>query len=75
MNAPRVTYPGRKALLHVQRYEERDYGVLIKENVAEKLFAQGLITSANRRPYARESDVCVRLTEAGRAYLESLNHA
>lgn len=70
----RVSYPGRKALLRVERFETGDYGVLIGDRVAEKLFAAGLVTSANRRPYARESDVCVKLTAAGREYLRSLEH-
>lgn len=70
----RVTYPGRKALLHVERFECGEYGVIIRMAVGEKLLADGLVKEANRRWYARESDICVRLTDAGRLYLEGLKH-
>lgn len=71
---PKVTYPGRKALFHVQRFETGDYGVIIAMRVGERLLAQGLVVEANRRRYARETDICVRLTDAGREYLKGIEN-
>lgn len=70
----RVSMPGRRALCHVKRYEDGEYGVLLQTRVADKLLAAGLVQPANRRPYARDCDICVRLTDAGRDYLKEIGH-
>lgn len=62
---PRMTANQRTALYYIHRHETKDFGVIIRHATAEALVRKGWAKPAHRRKYARESGVCLRLTDKG----------
>lgn len=67
-----IPMPQRQALYYIQRYECRDFGVIVKSITGRTLISKGLATEAPRRPYARAGGVCLRLTDLGRTAITKI---
>lgn len=65
MTIPKMTTRQRSALFYIHRYETADFGVIIPTVTAASLLRQGLAQEGVRRKFARETGICLRLTNAG----------
>lgn len=64
-----ITGTQNHALQYVARYETAEYGVIIRHMTGTAMIERGYMTSATRRPFSRETGVCVRLTDKGKVWL------
>lgn len=62
---PRMTANQRTALFYIHRHETKDFGVIIRHATAEALLRKGWAVEGRRRKYARETGVCLRLSDEG----------
>lgn len=62
---PRMNLNQRNALFYIDRHETADYGVIVRRVTGQSLINRGWAVEGNRRKFARESGICVRLTDEG----------
>lgn len=62
---PRMTRNQNAALFYIHKHETKDFGVIVRHATAEALIRKGWAVEARRRKYARETGVCLRLTDEG----------
>lgn len=55
----------RIEMLRVSRHETTDFGVIVHFATGEALMRRGFAKEAKRRRFARDSGICIRLTEQG----------
>lgn len=56
----------RQLLENIGRLETEQYGVIVSYREADALRSRGWATFGERRPYARITGVCVRLSDEGK---------
>lgn len=63
----------RMALLKIERFETPEYGVIIEPmSTGNALVRRGLAAAARRRSFARNTGICLRLTDDGRAVCDQI---
>jgi hypothetical protein len=69
----RIPTAQRTALYRIARNQTPEYGAIIEPMAtASALLRRGLAIKAGRRNFARSTGICLRLTEAGQAYIDSI---
>lgn len=58
-------------IYRVSRHETPEFGVIVMTQTGEALVRRGYAKPASRRRFARETDICIRLTEKGWAWVRN----
>lgn len=66
----RISATQNHTLHYVARYETPEYGVVVRYGTAETLMRRGYLREATRRRFARETGICVRLTDQGKVWVD-----
>lgn len=62
----------RTALYYIARHQTEEFGVIVKYAPGEALMRRGFASEARRRPFARITGICLRLTNEGLRAIEIL---
>jgi len=62
----------RSALFRIRQNQNALFGVIIEPKTAGALLRRGLAELADRRQFARITGTCLRLTDAGQAYINTI---
>lgn len=65
LELPRLNSNQKTALFYIHKHETKDFGVIIRHATAEALMRKGLAVEGRRRKYARETGICLRLSDEG----------
>lgn len=65
-----LTGPQKHVLHYVARYQTPEYGVVVRFATGEALMRRGYLKEACKRRYTRDTGLCVRLTEQGKAWVD-----
>ncbi len=66
MDIPKMSANQRTTLFYVDKHETNDYGVIVRHVTGEALMRRGWASEARRRKFARDSGLCLQLTDEGR---------
>jgi len=63
----------KSTAVYIARHECKDFGVIIPYSTARALQRRGLAIKAQRRRFARETGICLRLTPDGHQLIKELH--